>query len=198
MDTKDPNEAVDLEQVLETFKAQLDLQQKQLKLLQGLSKGDGTQVPQTEKAKSEEVVTPSSVKFTDADFARAIQWEEKYSPNSKEIWELGKGLLDYCKSQRKLWFSDPSLDQKALERLSNTLLQKWPQSLGSVTESENYWDLRDQDEKLQPESELLITSTKYSYREAGGMASHITRTKKPTVYNLYYAYSYNMNSCLKY
>ena len=122
-------------------------------------------------------------------------WEERLRPDSKAIWDLGKRLLEHSKPNNRLWFYHKYVDKEFVENLSDTLLREWPRPLGSVAGAENHWDLRDPVEKLEPDSELKFVSTRYRYRDEGGLFPWVFESKSFKVCSLLYTCPWGLSSC---
>lgn len=169
--TEDLEEVVDQKQILDAFKAQRDPQQKQFALLESLANNqEETQNVVPETTEVNDVPPPNWKLMFKEDYyryhRRALEWDKKQRPDSRDLEDLPFTFPSYCRSIRSLWFSDASLNETSRARLENVLREKWPQSLGSITgetNQNNLWDFEDPDQKMDPVSHLTISMTRYEY-----------------------------------
>ena len=162
-----------LEQLLDTFKTQLELQTKQFELLRAIVKGTQSDaILATSDSESGSVEKSSEADlFTETDLARALRWEKKQRPNSEEILKCGKEFVGFCKNAKILWFAEnPTLHDNAADQLESEILLNWPKTLGHVSDLQATWDLSDSNQSLTGwEFDSSARMAKLGYSKQGGI-----------------------------
>ncbi|KAL2063598.1 hypothetical protein VTL71DRAFT_5403 [Oculimacula yallundae] len=149
IDDMNETKEIRLKQILKTFQAQLDLQQKQLDLIKGLAEDEeghgqleilSKEVPK-EGTQGEEAETFAVLGYNNDDIDRALVWQEKQSPISPDILT---DSTDFLASFRGggLYYESSSAGQKKRDMLRKCE-QLWPISLGEMDNMNFYWAKND-------------------------------------------------------
>ncbi|KAH7391241.1 hypothetical protein BKA64DRAFT_97918 [Cadophora sp. MPI-SDFR-AT-0126] len=159
-----------LEQLLESFKAQRELQRKQIELLEGIvNDSKPAEARSGSGSEFESVPAKSGAEFfSEEDLERAREWDKMQRPDSKEILEIGKNFVRFCRISHSLWFSEKDALPDDLNQMELEILQNWPRPLGFVANQQNTWDLKDPDHGLST-GRWDVDMVRFSHSDKGGM-----------------------------
>jgi hypothetical protein len=94
-----------LNEILELLRSQLESQQRQLDLLQGLTKSVVAEETPTLKP------TPTRL-----DYIRAVEWMDKGISDNVHLKELGQSFIKGCALRNELWFQEDAAQRVRLPK----------------------------------------------------------------------------------
>jgi hypothetical protein len=179
-DENRPSKNPKLDEMLQLFQKQLDLQQKQLDVLIQIAGAIDEDEPTESKAVGKQVAAAIQPDTSDWDPEAVMKWQRLRGPESPDLQRLGEHFLGFCEKKSLFWFSPTNKNIAAMiesdeesERgtttpaqgltLAQRLRRHWPQSLGSTDEEGNRWSFL-----TKADTSLLLLW--YSYNEKGGFS----------------------------
>jgi hypothetical protein len=181
-----PSNNPKLDQMLQLFQRQLDLQQKQLDLLRRIAGTIDENEPANSKAVGKQADTsiqPDALGWDDWDPELVMKWQRLRGPESPHLWELGEDFLSYCEQHRLFWFSPKNKNIASLVRsnkkskrgamisvqevtVAQILQYHWPPSLGTTDKEGMNWTFLTK----ASAASTRLTLEWYSYDDKGDLS----------------------------